>query len=292
MELWSTCFNIKHGREEFSGKRGPDAAREYYLSQKETMDEGFVSIWPARWDAFYLMNIRDDNPVHFNAEMQNEPMDLATATFRLMPETYWGKTYKSSEELMSYIDKYANYYLSCDPCTGLDLTRGDYSAIIILARDSRNGCLYVVVADLKRRGLDETNKAIIAYAQRFRLTKVGIEANGFQEQSIKILEQEAKKAAVYLPIERIKNQGEKLRRIQTLEPLINNGTLKLCVDHMLLNEQLQLFPNAKYDDGPDALEMCVRLAEKPRTCKLSIVGGDRPNWYSDYQKNLGWPPLT
>lgn len=273
-ELWSKCFNIKHGRDEFNGRRGPDAAKDYYLSQKEAMDEGFVSIWPGKWDSFYLMNMRDDDPIAFNAEMQNEPVDLATAIFRLTPETYWTKAYKTIEELIHALgEKNLDYYLACDPCVGLDLTRGDYCAIIILARDRRDGCLYVLIADIKRRGLDETNKTIISYAKRFHFTGVGVEANGFQEQSVKILEKEMKEAYVYTPVERIKNYGEKHKRIQSLEPLIINQTLKLCADHVLLNEQLQLFPNAKFDDGPDALEMCVRLAEEPGKIMVSIGDG-------------------
>lgn len=141
------------------------------------------------------------------------------------------------------------------------------------ARDRRDGCLYVLIADIKRRGLDETNKTIISYAKRFHFTAIGVEANGFQEQSVRILEKEMREAYVYTPIERIKNYGEKHKRIQSLESLIINQTLKLCADHVLLNEQLQLFPNAKFDDGADALEMCVRLAEEPGKIMVSIGDG-------------------
>ncbi|MCK9603426.1 MAG: hypothetical protein M0R66_03625, partial [Candidatus Omnitrophica bacterium] len=76
------------------------------------------------------------------------------------------------------------------------------------------------------------------------------------------------KRGIYLPLEAIKNTGDKYKRIQSVEPLIRIGSLKLNENHKLLLEQLQFFPRAKHDDGPDALEMCVRLAEEIGEIKI------------------------
>ena len=271
-ELWSKCFNIKDRRESYNDMKGMDAAREYYMSQKAIMDEGIELLWPERWDTFDLMNLRNDDPISFTAEFQNEPIDLLTALFRLDLAFYWNRKFKSLEDLIHFLGDNAEFYLACDPCVGSDVSKGDYCAIIVIARDCRDGVLYVIVADIERRGLDKTIADILAYARRFHFSKVGIEANGFQEHSIKLLEQEARKENLYFPIERIKNAGDKLKRIHGLEPLIKNGTLQLNEDHTMLLDQMRLLPYAKHDDGPDALEMCVRLAEGPRGLTVWILG--------------------
>ena len=41
------------------------------------------------------------------------------------------------------------YACSCDPATG----KGDYSAIIVVARDNKTGTLYVIEADIRRSRL-------------------------------------------------------------------------------------------------------------------------------------------
>lgn len=54
--------------------------------------------------------------------------------------------------------------------------------------------------------------------------------------------------------------SDKVMRIQTLQPDIENKYLKFNRDHKRLIEQLQFFPMAGHDDGPDALESCRTLA--------------------------------
>ncbi|MBU4252393.1 MAG: phage terminase large subunit [Candidatus Omnitrophica bacterium] len=271
-ELWSKCFNIKNSREDYNGKRGLDAARDYYISQKVLMDEGIELLWSSRWEIFDIMNMRDDDQISFSAEFQNEPIDIKTALLRVDLAEYWNRHFKSFEELLHYLGDYADFYLACDPCTGLDVSRGDYCAIIVIARDRRDGVLYVIIADIERRDVDKTIADILAYAMRFRFSAVGVEANGFQETGVKLLEERARKENIYLPVVRIKNTGDKYKRIHTLAPILKNRTLHLNEEHKILLEQMQFFPHAKHDDGPDALEMCVRLAEeKPRKVQVAIL---------------------
>lgn len=285
-ELWAKCFNIRYGREDFNGERGDDAARAYYFANKTSMDEGIKTLWPARWENFDLMKMRDEDPVSFSAEYQNEPFDLLTAIFRLDLGDYWNRRYATLEDLLHYLKDNVEFYLACDPCTGRDLIRGDYCAIIIIARDTRDGCLYVIVADIERRDLNKTIEDILAYARKYSFTKVIAEANGFQGVALGQLEKEARKRSIYLPLELVDNRGDKLKRIQTIEPLIRVGTLKLNENHKLLLEQLQFFSKAKNDDGPDALEMAVRAAEEPGKVQAFICGGG--SLYSELEDDSAW----
>lgn len=49
--------------------------------------------------------------------------------------------------------------------------------------------------------------------------------------------------------------GDKLLRIETLQPHMANGLIRLHPSLHTLIEQLRHFPKADHDDGPDALQM-------------------------------------
>jgi phage terminase large subunit-like protein len=44
---------------------------------------------------------------------------------------------------------------------------------------------------------------------------------------------------------------------------VSQGMIAFSKRHSLLLEQLRSFPGGKHDDGPDALEMAVTMANKP-----------------------------
>jgi predicted phage terminase large subunit-like protein len=72
---------------------------------------------------------------------------------------------------------------------------------------------------------------------------------------------------VAIPIYYITNTVNKIVRIRTLTPLLAQHRLKFKRDSRgtrLLVEQLRDFPNGDHDDGPDALEMALRLTAEGR----------------------------
>jgi predicted phage terminase large subunit-like protein len=64
---------------------------------------------------------------------------------------------------------------------------------------------------------------------------------------------------IYVNINGLSNNQDKQLRIERLQPDIKNGYIKFLRDQKLLLEQLEYFPLAAHDDGPDALEMARRL---------------------------------
>ncbi|MHC4091607.1 MAG: hypothetical protein ACYSVY_15280 [Planctomycetota bacterium] len=55
-----------------------------------------------------------------------------------------------------------------------------------------------------------------------------------------------------MPVEKLISKGDKLGRIQKLQPLIKSGTIRFSRRHRALLDQLRQFPKAAHDDGPDA----------------------------------------
>ena len=63
-----------------------------------------------------------------------------------------------------------------------------------------------------------------------------------------------------LPIEEINSTQNKDARIQSLQPFVKNGYIKFSRKHKTLLKQMLEYPMGKNDDGPDGLQMAVKLA--------------------------------
>ena len=160
--------------------------------------------------------------------------------------------------------EYADIMGACDPATGEFTNRGDYSAIILVARDRRDGWIYIIESDIKRRTPNDTVNDIIAYCKKYKVKKFGVEANYFQSLMVQDLEKRVKKEGLYqTEIIPIKNTLNKSERIQSMHPIIKGGTIIFNRPHQTLLDQLRYFPKGKYDDGPDALQMVVEVCSQP-----------------------------
>lgn len=254
IELWERWSNVLNGRDAYNGKSGPEAAKALYLDNKEAMDAGAESVWPEKWSIYQLKHEQDTNSIVFSSERQNKPVDLKTQVFKMDELTFWSDNYKSTEELIKSIEN-PTFYGACDPSTG----KGDPSAIIILVRDDKDGLLYVIVADIRQRSVNDTINDIVDYARRYQFTKFVVETNVFQLLMADQLRERCLKESVYLNVEEVNNgsQSHKIERIQSLHCYTKPGLLQFNKNHRPLLEQLCLFPRAPHDDGPDALQMIV-----------------------------------
>ena len=104
---------------------------------------------------------------------------------------------------------------------------------------------------------------IVAYQKRFQCEEFVYEVNTFQKVVVRQIEDEAKKYGIRMPLKELTNTKDKVRRIQSLDRWVRNGTIQFNQEHQLLLEQLRDFPQGKFDDGPDALEMAVEAARQP-----------------------------
>jgi predicted phage terminase large subunit-like protein len=80
---------------------------------------------------------------------------------------------------------------------------------------------------------------------------------------VKDLERRAHQANTPIYVENIKNRANKQQRIMAIDAEVSQGMIAFSKRHSLLLEQLRSFPGGKHDDGPDALEMAVTMANKP-----------------------------
>ncbi len=237
-------------------------ALQFYLDNKSKMLEGTKVLWEAKMSYYDLMVLKvSEGEASFNSELQNEPIDPASCVFN----DEWFDYYNEAE--IDFTDKRFIFVGAIDPSLGKN-KKSDYSTIIALAKDTKTGYMYVVIASIDRRHPDiiildtiESSRKLKRDYQR-GYAKLGVETVQFQHFFKDVLAKESAKSGEYLPVEEIQNIADKRMRIETLQPDIKNGYIKFNIKHKLLMQQLKEYPMSAHDDGPDTLEMAVRLAKK------------------------------
>jgi predicted phage terminase large subunit-like protein len=261
MESWPTNAALWEQWESiYCNTDSPNAkqdARHFYQQHQSEMDAGAVVLWPAVENLYTLMQIRvESGRTAFEREKQGSPVDPELCEW---PESYFDDHI--------WFDRWPDDLLiraiALDPSKGRDARRGDYSAYVLLGIDGR-GVVYVE-ADLARRPTPQMVADGVALCGRFRPTAFGVEANQFQELLCGEFAAELTRHGLsFIVPAAIHNHANKLVRIRRLGPYLSQRRLRFLArspSTKLLVDQLRDFPAGAHDDGPDALEMALRLAE-------------------------------
>lgn len=261
IESWPTDIDLWHKWELiYSNTNNPDArqaARAFYDEHRDAMDAGAVVLWPDVEDLYKLMQLSIEiGRTAFEREKQGSPVNPELCEW---PESYfedhiWFDEWPAELPVRT---------IALDPSKGRDAKHGDYSAYVLLGID-HSGIIYVE-ADMSRRPTPQIVAEGVALYLRFRPDAFGVEANQYQELLCGEFDAEFKRQGVYhvAPCG-IHNDTNKLVRIRRLSPHLSNRRLRFLRSSAatkLLVDQLRDFPTAAHDDGPDALEMALRLAE-------------------------------
>ena len=260
IERWPDRLDLwDHWEQLYADLDRPDAraaAREFYETQRAAMDAGAELLWPEEEDLYTLMAMRlEGGRTAFEREKQNVPLSPALCEW---PESYfgdwiWFDAWPASVQVR---------VIALDPSKGQDARRGDFSAFVLLVADPA-GRLFVE-ADLARRPTPQIVADGVDLCRRFRPDVFGIETNQFQELlGAEFAAEFARQRMVGLAPWQIDNRVNKQTRIRRLGPLLSSRRLLFKTGSpgtRQLVEQLKEFPAADHDDGPDALEMAVRLA--------------------------------
>lgn len=255
-EMWKSIFtdldNLDHEHD----------ALIFFEENKEAMLEGTEVLWEEKLSYYDLMVMKvSEGDASFNSELQNEPIDPESKMFN----DEWFDYYNEAD--IDFSDPKFIFIGAIDPSLG-KTKKSDYSTIIALALDTKTGYMYVVIASIERRKPDviitdsiESNRKLKKDYSKGHRT-IGVEIVQFQQFFKDKLAEESAKCGEYLPVEEVENFADKNMRIATLQPDIKNGYIKFNAKHKLLMQQLNEYPMSAHDDGPDGLEMAVRLAKK------------------------------
>jgi predicted phage terminase large subunit-like protein len=219
------------------------------------MDAGTELLWPELEDLYGLMCHRATiGHAAFASEKQGDPVNPEACEW---PAAYFGGPGFWFEK---WPEQITIRVLGLDPSKGKDAQTGDYSALVKLGRDQA-GVLYVE-ADLQRRPTPQIVADGVEMVRQFRPDGFAIEINQFQELLTADFERAGQEQGVVLPIYGLDNRVNKQVRIRRLGPYLAQRRLRFksrSPGTALLIEQMKDFPVGDHDDGPDALEMALRL---------------------------------
>jgi len=252
MTLWKEWEEIYC---DIDNPNAQQAARAFYELHEEEMKDRAAVLWEEVEDLYTLMRMRAEiGETAFNREKQGVPLDPEMCEW---PEDYFGEHIWFD----AWPDTFAIRVMALDPSKGRDAGRGDFSAYVLLGIDPM-GVAYVE-ADLARRPTPRMVADGVALCLRFRPHGFGIEVNQYQELLCDEFAAEfARQKVTHIVPAALHNYAPKVMRIRRLGSLLAQRRLRFLrasTSTQLLVDQLRDFPVGAHDDGPDALEMAIRL---------------------------------
>jgi predicted phage terminase large subunit-like protein len=213
------------------------------------------ALWPSFKSAADLEIIRQQDARAFAALYQQNPAEAANVEWpaELFGDWIWTPPERWPERFLLRV-------VCVDASKGTTDRPGDYSAIVFVGVGHDN--LLYVDAIVERIPLDQIVRKTHAFCDRYRPDFVGIEAEQFQELLIHEFRRQCGDRFGWSVWKMFTQGVNKVARIRRLTRYVVNRELRFRADSpgcRILVDQLMDFPIADHDDGPDALEMCVRL---------------------------------
>jgi predicted phage terminase large subunit-like protein len=213
-------------------------------------------LWPAKWD---IQSLREKEEVigtvMFNQEYRNLPISESTQVFR---EEWILRHAFRREELVGKPTVKISYN---DPAISQRAT-ADFFASVTIDVDAA-GFIYVTRAEQDRMPFTKQVEFILRRADEEQPMVIGIEDQAYQAALKQALDDVSRASGRYLNVVGVPHLTDKFLRISTMSPLVENGTIRFCLDgtQKALISQL-LFLGKIKDDLADALEGAVDLARR------------------------------
>lgn len=255
------------------------AAETFYHANKQEMDKGAVVSWSAR-PLLSLMQIRSrDGHDAFDSEYQNDPTAGEAAPFA-HAINLWHELPNHGRGLL--------YFGAVDPSLGKRGASRDPSAIVVGGYEKATGKLYVVEANIKKRLPDRIIEDVIAMQAQYNCLVWAVEAVQFQEFLRTELIKRSASRGIPVPARAVMPHSDKLLRIESLQPHMQNGLIQLHHSQQTLIDQLRHFPKADHDDGCDALEMVWKLATTyMKSRQIQAIDVPEPSMYHSFGSGFG-----
>ncbi|HEY3276391.1 MAG TPA: phage terminase large subunit [Syntrophorhabdaceae bacterium] len=212
-------------------------------------------LWPEKWSLERLEKKRRQiGSINFNQEFMNDPRD-EEGMFR----EEWLRHYYPEE----ITGRRLRVYTYIDPSMENGAS-SDYKAIITLGMDD-DGTIYILDAFIRKCSVDTMARVGYSRYEEFAPVGFGMEQNALGEFALSPFALVAKEKKHTLPIRGVRHSTSKEARVGRLSAFIERGIIRFQKGHSdqdLLVEQLLYFPSSTVnDDGPDALEGAVAMAE-------------------------------
>jgi predicted phage terminase large subunit-like protein len=223
----------------------------------EAVDDDFTPesvLWPGMWPLEALKDKEADiGPTEFNQEYRNRPVNTDTQSFKEADIIRHAYRREHIE------DTIVRKITGIDPAISKKEKADDFASVTIAIDD--DGYIYVTRAEDSKMSFPEQWRFILNRYDEEHPEAIGVETVAYQKALKEHVDEESRKSQRYIPLIEIHADTDKFRRITTMSPLVENGTIRFCLDgtQKKLISQLIFLGKIK-DDLADALEIAVRLA--------------------------------
>jgi predicted phage terminase large subunit-like protein len=265
---WPERLDLWDKWEETLRNDGKDAAERFLVQNLAVMVRGAEVSWPAVRPFQALMKLRFKiGKTAFASEQQNDPLSEDDRVFGTI--LYWAQRN----------DAWV-FFGACDPSLGKQNKSRDPSAILIGGYDRERKILDVVEASIRRRVPNKIIDDVIAFQRDYGCVTWGVESVQFQEFFRTTLMEKSIERGVPVPAKPVIPHADKALRIESLEPYLTAGLIRLSAAQAQLVEQIEHYPLVDHDDGIDCLEILWKIATGSRAAAGASVspggGGHRP----------------
>jgi len=253
MELWLKWREMLWNHED---PQRDEKAREWYFAHQTEMDFGHQVLWEKRVPLLEVMwNRYTKGERAFQSEQQGIPMPPGDAEWPMEYfdwPGFWFDDYPSDVTMSAY---------ALDPSKGKESKQGDFQALGYAACNPA-GTIFIEAWLEKMDSQSLMDFAVDRWSEK-PAEAFAMETNCFQELLKIPLEKsvKAKNATLKLPLVEIINTVKKEVRIRRHTPYLAGRQYRFrnTPGTRMLVDMLKKFPFAEHDDGPDMLEMLLRV---------------------------------
>lgn len=226
---------------------------------KETMaafvdDEETQPLEPTLFSTAELKKVKADMSEQFGEKFWlKEYMNIPMSAMGVIIKPEWIQTYATRPSTEG-MDIYQGWDLS----VGKDPEKGDWTVGITLGVLHEEDFLKMWVLDMYRERVDfaERLKAIVAYANKWKPKKIGVEEQVFQYDTVITL-----KKKTNLPIIGVKAIKNKIESFSVeLAPHFENRKVWIPADEPIIKKELLSIPTGEHDDIPDGIKIAIKVS--------------------------------
>jgi len=242
----------------------------------QAVDDDFTPesvLWSQKWPLEALREKEIDiGSTDFNQEFRNRPVNADTQSFK---EADIIRHAFTRDELRG---KQLVRLTGIDPAISKK-EKSDFFASVTVAIDER-GYILVERAEAEHLSFPEQWRFVLRRFDEEQPLAIGVESVAYQKALKQHVDEQSRESGRYIPVIEIQADGDKFRRITAMSPLVENGTIRFCLDgtQKALISQL-LFLGKIKDDLADALEIAVRLARMQGLKPVISSADAQEDWY-------------
>lgn len=214
-------------------------------------DDGTL-YFPTRLTHEFLREMRTEQGSYiYSCQYMLNPINPEDAIFK--------KEHLQYIEDLSVAPKITKRYITVDPAISQN-ERADFTVFLVTGVDEDNNRYYEKLYRGKFTPYELIDKLFAIAATTPNLSKVGVEVVAFQKMLMYAIRDEMKRRGVYLPLQELKADTDKVRRARKIQPYWEQNKCFLSMIHCRdLEKELFEFPLGAHDDTVDCAAYVEQL---------------------------------